>query len=196
MKITVFYDYICPFCYLTAMRLDTLSDEFDLEIDWKGVEIHPEFPAEGKKISRSIKSLNRVAIMRDTALEEGDEIKLPGFVTNSRLSLEASEFAKTMNRFREFHHGIYEAYFHEGQNIGDIKIILDVGQRASLEKAELEECLKNRATYEIIEENKKEANERSVMGVPTLFLESFPVHGDQSIETLRQLIRRTIERSS
>lgn len=195
MKITVFYDYICPFCYLTATRLDALSREFDLEVDWKGVEIHPEFPPQGKRISKSVKSLNRVSIIKGTALEEGEGVKLPGFVTNSRLSLEASEFAKTMNRFREFHHGIYEAYFVKGQNIGDMNIILDVGEKASLEKTALEECLKNRTMYDRIEENKTEAGKNSVMGVPTLFLERFPVHGDQSLETLRHLIRRAIERS-
>lgn len=195
MKITVFYDYICPFCYMTATRLDALSHEFDLDIDWKGIEIHPEFPSEGREISRSFKSLKRGQIIKDTALEEGEAVKLPGFVTNSRLSLEASEYAKTMNRFREFHHGIYEAYFVNGQNIGDKSIILDVGEKAALERAALAECLRDRTMFDRIEENKKDAERKLVMGVPTLFLESFPVHGDQSTETLRHLIRRTIERS-
>lgn len=195
MKITVFYDYICPFCYLTATRLHALSREFDLEIDWKGVEIHPEFPSEGKNLSRSVKSLNRRQIVKDTALEEGEKVKLPGFVTNSRLSLEASEYAKTKGRFNEFHEGIYNAYFNERRNIGDINAILEVGEKSSLERDGLEECLKKRTMYDRIEKNKKDAERNHVLGVPTLFLESFPVHGNQSIETLRHLIRRTIERS-
>ncbi len=195
MKVTVFYDYICPYCYLTANRLNVLSDEFELKIEWKGIEIHPEFPSQGRRSSKTLKSARLVETLKETAAEDGLQITLPGFATNSRLSLEASEYAKTRGRFNEFHKGIYHAYFEERRNIGDINVILDVGEKASLEKPELNECLNKRTMYGRIEENKKEAERNLVLGVPTLFLENFPVHGNQSIKTLRHLIKRSIERS-
>lgn len=191
----MFYDYICPYCYLSVNRLKVLSSEFDLHIKWKGIEIHPEFPSQGKRRRKTLKSTRLVEILKENATEDGTEIKLPGFATNSRLSLEASEYAKTKGRFNEFHEGIYHAYFNERRNIGDINVILDVGEKASLEGGKLEECLNKRTMYNRIEENKKDAEKNLVLGVPTLFLESFPVHGNQSIETLRHLIRRSIERS-
>ena len=55
MKVTVYYDYICPFCYLGSKRILELSKEFDLDMEWVGIEIHPEFPPEGKKRSKSSK---------------------------------------------------------------------------------------------------------------------------------------------
>jgi predicted DsbA family dithiol-disulfide isomerase len=30
----VYYDYICPFCYLGSKRMETLAKEFDLDIEW------------------------------------------------------------------------------------------------------------------------------------------------------------------
>lgn len=39
-------------------------------------------------------------------------------VANSRLALEASEFARDMGKFEEAHTRLFRAYFHEGENIG------------------------------------------------------------------------------
>lgn len=196
MKLTVFYDYICPFCFLTSKSLEPLSRELGLDIEWKGIEIHPEYPSAGQKSSRSLKSLKTGEIIKGSAKESGTDIVLPGFRTNSRLSLEASEFAKTRNRFKSFHDSVYEAYFMEKKNIGDMEIVLETGLKAGLDVAELEECLVKRTMFSKVEENKKEAESNLVVGVPTILMGSFPVYGNQSQETLRHMIRRAIERSA
>lgn len=195
MKLTVFYDYTCPFCYITSKNLETLSSEFDLDIEWRGIEIHPEYPGEGQKGSKSLKSLKTAESIKGAAKESGMEIRLPGFRTNSRLSLEASEFAKIRNRFKALHSLIYEAYFVERKNIGNIEIVLQAGEAAGLDGKELEECLSSRAMFHKVEENKKAAQSYMVTGVPTLIMGNFPVYGNQSLETLRLVIKRAIERS-
>ncbi len=196
MKLTVFYDYTCPFCYITSKNLETLSSEFDLDIEWKGIEIHPEYPGEGQKSSRSLKSIKTVQSIKGAAEESGMEILLPGFRTNSRLSLEASEFAKAKDRFKSFHNLIYEAYFLERKNIGDIETVLQAGAAAGLDGTGLEECLRSRTMFHKVEENKKAAQSNLVTGVPTLIMGNFPVYGNQSLETLRLMIKRAIERSA
>jgi len=195
MNVTVYYDYICPFCYLGAKRILGLSKEFNLTIDWKGIEIHPEFPPQGKKRTKTLKSKSFAETIREMAKEDNIEIKLPGYATNSRLSLEASEFAKIKGKFLEFHIGVYEAYFLEGRNIGDIEIVLDIGEKAGLDKSELQECLSKRTMFDKIEENKKEAEDKLILGVPTFLFGDFPVHGNQSTQTMRHLIKRSLERS-
>ena len=124
------------------------------------------------------------------------EIKLPGFATNSRLALEASEFAKAKGKFLEFHIDIYEAYFLERLNIGDTEIVLEIGEKAGLDKSELKECLNKRDTFDKIEKNKKDAKDNLILGVPTFVFGNFPVHGHQSTETMRSIIKRSIEKST
>ncbi len=193
MNVTVYYDYICPFCFLGTKRILELSKEFDLTIDWKGIEIHPEFPPQGKKRTRTPKSKSFAETIREMAQEDSMEIKLPGFATNSRQSLEASEFAKVKGRFLEFHIGSYEAYFLEGRNIGDIEIILDIGEKAGLDKSDLSDCLDKRTMFDQIVANKKEAEDNLVLGVPTFMFGKFPVHGNQSTQTMRHLIKRALQ---
>ena len=195
MNVTVYYDYICPFCYLGTKRILGLSKEFNLTIDWKGIEIHPEFPPQGKKRTRTLKSKSFAETIREMAKEDNIEIKLPGYATNSRLSLEASEFAKIKGKFLEFHIGVYEAYFLEGRNIGDIEIVLDIGEKAGLHRSDLVECLNKRTMFDKIEANKKEAEDKLILGVPTFLFGDFPVHGNQSTQTMRHIIKRSLERS-
>lgn len=193
MNVTVYYDYICPFCYLGTKRILGLSKEFNLTIDWKGLEIHPEFPPQGKKRTKTLKSKSFAETIREMAKEDNIEIKLPGYATNSRLSLEASEFAKIKGKFLEFHIGIYEAYFLEGRNIGDIEIVLDIGEKAGLHRSDLVECLNKRTMFDNIEANKKEAEDNIILGVPTFIFGNFPVHGNQSTQTMRHIIKRALE---
>ena len=47
IKIEMFSDFICPFCYIGFETVRKLKPEFDLEIAWRGFQIHPEWPAEG-----------------------------------------------------------------------------------------------------------------------------------------------------
>ena len=196
MKVTVYYDYICPFCYLGTKRILELAKEFDLSIEWKGIEIHPEFPPEGKKRSKTIKSKSFAKTIYTMAKEDDIVIKLPGYSTNSRLALEASEFAKTKDKFLNYHIGIYEAYLVEGSNIGDKAIVLKVAEHAGIDRDELEECLNKRYLFDSIEKNKKQSEDSLILGVPTFMFGNFPLHGIQTSQTMRNIIKRSIERSS
>lgn len=195
IKVTVFYDYNCPFCYLGSMSLNKLSGEFDMDIVWKGIEIHPELPPEGKKRSKTLRSKRVAVSVIEMAREDGFQIRLPGFAANSRLSLEGSEFARAKGRFKDFHERVYEAYFMRGQNIGDIGVLLGIGEYAGLDKQELEEALKSRSMFDKIENNKNESYKNHVLGVPTFMFGKLPVHGYQSTDTFRKIILKSLERS-
>ena len=194
MKILLYYDYICPFCFLATERVLSLAREFNLEAEWVGVEIHPEYPAEGKRRRKTERTLRVSKTLENVAAEAGVEIRLPGFVTNSRLCLEGAEFAKEKNRFMEFHKACYAAYFREGKNIGLLETVLEAGERAGLSPEELSESLRKRNFSEKIEKNMESARENEVFGVPTLYLGELRIHGIQPVESYRQLIERELMR--
>ena len=192
MNVTVFYDYNCPFCYIASRRLSVLSREFELSIEWKGIEIHPEFPPEGVKTGKAFKSLLLRETIDEAAGEDGVEIRPPGFAANSRLALEASEFAKTSGGFEAFHYAVYEAYFGEGLDIGNTGVLLSIGESAGIDPGALADSLERRTMRNAIESNQSEAEEYMVLGVPTLIFGSFPVYGCQSSETMRAIIERAL----
>ncbi len=101
---------------------------------------------------------------------------------------------KTEGKFHEFHEAVFKAYFEEGKNIGEIQALLDIGRSVGLELSRLEGCLKNRTMRRRIDENNREAQEKSILGVPTFFFGKLPVFGVQSVDVFRKIIERAIER--
>jgi len=127
----------------------------------------------------------------NSVLDEGDvDIKLPGFITNSRLALLTAEFAKSKDKFIEFHNLCYDSYFLEGKNIGDINVILEIAEKVDLDKSELDVALENKKTFETLKNYRTEAKEFDVLGVPSIVFNGFRVHGVQTIETYRQIIAK------
>ena len=138
MKIMVFSDYICPFCYIgieTLRKVQSQVPPFTLE--WKGFQIHPEYPAAGIPMEQRIAQYGQgryAAIWRNIlALAEGIGLEMhpPAVLTNSLLALEATEYARDQGKEPAFSSAVYQAYFQNGQNIGDIDVILSQIGRAS-----------------------------------------------------------------
>ena len=194
MKVTFYYDYICPFSYIGTKRMEKLKEELELDVTWVGIEIHPDYPATGKPRKKTPRLIHITQTLKDIAKADNTEISLPGFITNSRLCLESAEFAKTIGKFEEFHKAAYESLFRHRENIGDIKVIRRIATRAGIDPDELEQSLRKREMKNRIEENKKQAENNMVLGVPTIYFNEFRVHGVQTIEDYKQLIMKETER--
>lgn len=195
VKAVFYYDYVCPFCFLASARLRGLAGEFPLETQWRGIEIHPEHPPGGKRRKKTERSARMARTLAEAAGEDGEDVRLPGLLANSRLCLEGAEFAKDEGRFGEFHDACYEAYFREGKNIGNIDTVVEIGEKAGLGGADLREALEKRSFSEKIEENMKSAGENMVLGVPTLYVNGLRIHGIQSRETYAKLMRKELRRA-
>ena len=96
MKITVFSDYICPFCYIGIETLRKVQPQVPpLTLEWKGFQIHPEYPAAGIPIEQRIAQYGQeryTVIWRNIltlAAGIGLEMHPPPVLTNSLMALEA-----------------------------------------------------------------------------------------------------------
>jgi predicted DsbA family dithiol-disulfide isomerase len=200
LKIVMFSDFVCPFCYIGFEVMRKLKKEFDLEIEWRGYQIHPEWPAEGIPIEkvRSAGDMDmrqqvwkRIATMAEA---EGLPIAPPSVFTNSRAALAACEYARELGKDEEFEARIYRAYFVEGANIGDPALIARLSAEAGLDPAAVADAIKS-PQYEMkLKNNALAANQRQVGGVPTFFIGEFSLVGAQTTDVCRQILRRVTER--
>ncbi len=189
MKITLYYDYVCPYCYIATTRLQRLGGELGFEVEWRGIEIHPELPPQGVRRRETPRGRALEEYLRLVAETEGVEISLPGFVTNTRPALELSELAKDLGLFGELHGALYRAYFVEGVNIGMPNEVARVAVRAGLDAHAVGRAIKNRTMRERVEENVRAAERDMVLGVPTCVWEDgFALYGNQELDTLRKVL--------
>jgi predicted DsbA family dithiol-disulfide isomerase len=200
LRLTMFSDYVCPFCYIGFETVRRLKPEFDLRIEWRGFQIHPDWPAEGMPAERFYGSMDqqsrRAAWGRIEALANdiGLTMKPPSVLTNSRLALEATEFARESGHDESFEELVYRAYFFEGKNIADQKLLLELGEQSGLDRKALAEALDSGRYSLKLKNTALAANSRGVSGVPTFFIGEFPLVGAQSEDVMRQLLKRATER--
>jgi predicted DsbA family dithiol-disulfide isomerase len=58
-------------------------------------------------------------------------------LVNSKLSLTANNFAKEKGKFPEFHEAVFKTNLEQGKNIGDMELLLNIGEETGLNRQEL-----------------------------------------------------------
>lgn len=173
LKITVFSDYICPFCYLGHHRLFRLRDSYDLKINWCFLEIHPETSADGEPIDSLDYPSEQWQKMLDNLKRIADEEQIPlaklTFITNSKDSLLLSEAAKQCGReiFYDLHEKLFHAYFVEGKNIGDKECLRKIAQLCNVPKQITESAWLDATYQQRLTDNFKTAKQYNIQSVPS-----------------------------
>ncbi|MGH7863643.1 MAG: DsbA family oxidoreductase [Candidatus Binataceae bacterium] len=200
LKIQMFSDFICPFCYIGFEVMKGLQPEFGFELQWRGYQIHPEWPAEGipaqKVREGSSADVRRSAWARISAMADaiGLTMRPPSVLCNSRTALMAAEYAREAGKSAQFEARVYRAYFQDLEDIGDVGVVTRLAQESGIDSGGLDTALKS-GKYEMkLKNNALVANRRGVSGVPTFFIGEYPIVGAQSTDVMRQLLKRAHER--
>lgn len=194
LLVTVFTDYICPFCYVGDVRLDRLRDDYDLKINWCFLEIHPDTPAEGMTISalgyqdetwqQMMDNLSRLA------QEEEITFQPHTFTTNSHKSLLLAEAAKEAGAdvFYALHRRLFEAFFTEGQNIGDEAVLTTLAHESGVPDDVLSRAWTDERYEGRLQQYLAAARELDVRATPTVFFgEKQRLDGALPLSTFRKL---------
>ncbi|MFX1389997.1 MAG: DsbA family protein [Promethearchaeota archaeon] len=197
VNVIAYSDYICPFCYIGYHRIEQLKKEYNLDVEWKPFEIHPETPKEGALANELPfpKGYLEMAFanVKRLAEEDGLTLKFSDKLSNSRLALYISEFARKKGKFDEFHKAVLEAYWLEGKDIGDKSLLLDLAESIGLEKSEIEIYLETEEPSKILQDTLIELRKYGINGVPTFNIENKLIVGAQPYEIFKRVINKILD---
>jgi predicted DsbA family dithiol-disulfide isomerase len=200
IKVIAYSDYICPFCYIGYHRIEKLKREYDLAVEWRPFEIHPETPKEGAFTEELPfpKGYLEMAFanVKRLADEDGLQLKFSEKLSNSRLALYISEFARKKGKFEEFHKLVLEAYWLEGKDIGDKNLLLDLAESVGLNKNEINIYLSTDEPFKVVQKSLKELRTYGINGVPTFLIEDRLIVGAQPYEIFKNLINEILDEKS
>ena len=182
------------------MRVEQLQREFPVDVDWVPFELHPETPPEGKAIEPSPNGRRAAAHehLRRLAAEAGLEMKQKSFVSNSRLALEAGEFARAAGPepFAAFHRALLHAYFEEARDIGNLAILLDVARGAGLDAEALHAALAEHRYAGEVDDWTAWAQANGISGTPAfVFNNRFLMVGAQDYAVFADVARRLLAKA-
>ena len=178
------------------MRVERLEREFDIAVEWRPFELHPEIPPEGydRETRPSRRPEGYVSPLRQLAQDEGLTYEPSSHVSNSHASLEAAEFAREHGAFDAYHRSLFEAYFGEGRDIGDASLLVELAQGAGLDGDALGEALASKRYAPVVDGQTEKSRQAGITGTPTFIFGSgdreFPLVGAQDYAVFENVARR------
>jgi predicted DsbA family dithiol-disulfide isomerase len=161
-----------------------------------GYELHPETPAEGVMLNKLFSGFDPNAMV-ERLVRAGAPYGI-GFnrlerLSNSRLALEASEFARDRGGFHQLHTAFFEAYFLEGRDIGSLATVMEVAGAAGLDTGALEAALHKGVYRERLAKARELGVKHQVAGLPTfIFNGAEKLVGAREYEAFTRTVKKLL----
>jgi len=203
MKIKVYADTICGWCFIGQTNLEKALEDFKdkkIEVEHIPFQLNPDMPEDGmlRSVYLNIKfggkefAAPMYASMTQKAKEIGlsfnlEQInKTPNTVLSHLLILLAKENGKENNIKKD----IYTSYFISGEDIGDREVLIKIAEKNNISKENFINYISKNS--QIISSYQKTAKEKNISGVPFFEIENQYVSGAQSSEYLRNFIKENL----
>jgi predicted DsbA family dithiol-disulfide isomerase len=213
MKIEVWSDYVCPFCYIGKRRLEVALDQFPhrdkVEVEFKSFELDPNSPKNiGQNIHEVLGKKYGMSVEKAKEANQGvgqqaatvgltfnfDEMK----PTNTFDAHRLAKFAKTQGKEAAVSEMLLHAYFTESKHIGDIETLADLAEAAGLNRQEVVQVLNDKEAYATdVRQDESLAQQYGVRGVPYFVInQKYAISGAQPTETFMGALQKVWEEES
>jgi len=202
MQIDVFFDPICPWCFIGKRRLQRalgLRSAISATLTWRPFMLNPEMPSAGmernaylinkfgteSRVRRLLGALEATGQSEEIAFQFDRIHHTPNTVNAHRLVHYASEFGLAESVVER----LYCAYFQEGRDIGDLDELCAIGRSVSLESSSLDAYLDSSTDVSWVREQNSLAHRMGVNGVPCFLVDGeLALQGAQPPEVLARLL--------
>jgi predicted DsbA family dithiol-disulfide isomerase len=198
MKVEIWSDVMCPFCYIGKRRFEEALAQFpqadEVEITWKSFQLNPDLVTD-----TSINVNQYLANAKGWQLEYAQQVNQQvtemaqavglqydfdlAIVANSFNAQKLIQLAKQYSLGDAAEEALFKAYFTQGKNIDDTDTLIDLGGNIGLSIAEIKQVLGTNAYADAVKQDIEEARQLGITGVPFfVFNEKYAVSGAQSVE--------------
>ena len=206
MRVEIWSDVVCPWCYIGKRRLETALERFphrdQVEVVWRSFQLDPSvpegtthstLPALAAKYGRPVEAMREMmAHVEHVAADEGLEYHLAdGISGNTLLAHQLLHLAAERGLGDELKERLLHAYFEEGRSVFDIDSLVPLAVEVGLEEAEAREALADRRYLAAVHEDAATAQSLGATGVPFFVVDrKYGAAGAQPAELLLQILER------
>jgi len=209
MKVEIWSDIGCPFCYIGKRNFEAGIEEFagkdDLEVVYRSFQLDPTAAKEPEETMAELlakkydKSVKEVEIMNnqvvDTAKAAGLEFNMEKVVpSNSRDAHRLVKLAREEGLDAEAMDRLYKAYFTDGVNVADTEELVEIGTGLGLEEEKIREMLDSDLYKEQVIEDQNVANKLGAQGVPLFVINrKYGISGAQPPQAFKEALTKAYE---
>ncbi|AZU00351.1 DsbA family oxidoreductase [Brevibacterium linens] len=204
MKIEIWSDIACPWCYIGKRRfedaLGTFAHKDDVDVQWRSFQLDPSLPdhfdgTETEYLSQ-MKGMPAAQVrqMFDHVTQQAAAVGLNYdfdsiVVANSFTAHRFLHFAKTHGLMSQAKEALLSGHFEKGRDIGDIDYLAEVGREIGLDSDEVRRVLATDEYSEEVRSDISEARSLGANGVPFFVIDrKYGISGAQSADVFTQAL--------
>lgn len=211
MKVEIWSDIVCPFCYIGKRHFESALKSFenadDIEIIWKSYQLDPDMPK--KQLSkqnvyeylaaRKGISTEQSKSLHDNVVKMASNAGLnynfdKAVVANSYDAHRLIQLAKTKNLGDAAEEILFQAYFIEGKDIADHETLIILGKQIGLEASAIKSMLQSDQFSDEVDGDAYEAVQAGVGGVPFFVIDGrFAVSGAQPSSVFLRTLQKAFD---
>lgn len=209
MKIEIWSDIMCPFCYIGKRHLENAMSAFpdeQFEIEWKSFQLDPTIvPQPGKNVyeylaERKGMSVEESKQMHAGVVERAAEVGLDyhfekAVISNSLTAHRLIQLAKTNGLGDAIEETFFKAYFTDGRDLNDESTLVELSVSVGLNALDVKEVLQDETLFaQAVNHDISEAQQIGVRGVPFfVFDRKYAISGAQPITHFEQTIQEVLK---
>ncbi|HSC88967.1 MAG TPA: DsbA family oxidoreductase [Polyangiaceae bacterium] len=203
LKVHVWSDVACPWCYIGKRRLEAAVEKFgdQVEVEWHSFELdpkrgprprvgHAEMLAKKYGVPEA-RAQSMIDNVTRVAAQDGLDFQLEKSVPASTFDAHRLiQLARARGKQPELEERLFRAYFTEGVDVASASELTRLGADAGLDVDEIAAVLASDDFSDEVQQDKDAARELGITGVPFFVIGRYGVSGAQPAEQLLQVLDR------
>jgi predicted DsbA family dithiol-disulfide isomerase len=206
MRIEIWSDIVCPFCYIGKRKFEIALAAFSakdkVEIEWRSFQLDPTMQnVPGKSVHTYLaerkgcsleEAMDMNEMMSNVAKEVGLQYNFDiAIISNTLNAHRLLHFAKTKGLQSKLKERLFQAYYTEGKDVSDIDSLLVLASEVGLDEVEVKNMLVSDTFKNEVELDQYYAEQVGARGVPFfVFNNKFAVSGAQPTELFSEILEK------
>lgn len=187
MKIEVWTDIMCPYCYIGKIHYEKALQQFEhadeVKLEWKAFQLNPDLPDKGKGYPVNEYLTQTAGFSTESVQHMFDGIKVlaenagvkfnltNAIAANTRDAHRLIKLAATKELDSEVLMRLSKAYFEEAGDYSDWELLLSIGIDAGLEEGEIRAMLQSDDYHYEVKQDMQEMANLGFDTVPTFLMD-------------------------
>lgn len=193
--IDFYFDFSSPYAYFASTQIEALAAEFNRTVRWRPILLGPMFKASGSaplteiplKSNYARHDFERTAQLFNISYQQPQPFPI-GTIGAARavlfLQQQGNELATP------FAQRLFQAYFAEGQNIGELDTVLALAGQMGIDASRLAAGIAQEDIKALLKNEVSSAMERGVFGSPFMIIDGEPFWGFDRFDHIKMWLKR------
>ncbi|MGG6310793.1 DsbA family oxidoreductase [Paenibacillus macerans] len=206
MKVEVWTDMVCPFCYIGKRRLEAGLEKlvhpeavnmvyrsFELDPD---MEVNPSDDVYGLAAAKQGSTREHMKAMQETISKRAEQVGLKfnydtAKPTNTFNAHRLLKYAMTFGKGDDLLERLYQAYFTDSLHLGDVNTLVDLAVQSGLDRSDTAAMLESDQYGDEVRADELEASRLGIRGVPFFVInDKYAISGAQPAEVFAEALQQ------